>query len=67
MDYGRPRRVELMVLVDREGRELPIQADYVLRRVEIADDERIDVLGAGSHIRAVVATKGAPSTPPEAP
>jgi pyrimidine operon attenuation protein/uracil phosphoribosyltransferase len=29
MDYGRPAAVELAVLVDRGGRELPIQADYV--------------------------------------
>jgi pyrimidine operon attenuation protein/uracil phosphoribosyltransferase len=29
IDYGRPRRIELAVLVDRGGRELPIHADYV--------------------------------------
>jgi pyrimidine operon attenuation protein/uracil phosphoribosyltransferase len=29
IDFGRPRRVELAVLVDRGFRELPIQADYV--------------------------------------
>ncbi len=29
IDYGRPRRIELAVLVDRGGRELPIQPDYV--------------------------------------
>jgi pyrimidine operon attenuation protein/uracil phosphoribosyltransferase len=28
-DYGRPRRVELAVLLDRGGRELPVQADFV--------------------------------------
>jgi pyrimidine operon attenuation protein/uracil phosphoribosyltransferase len=28
LDYGRPRAVQLAVLVDRGGRELPIQADY---------------------------------------
>ena len=28
-DYGRPRRVELAVLLDRGGRELPVQADHV--------------------------------------
>jgi pyrimidine operon attenuation protein/uracil phosphoribosyltransferase len=28
-DYGRPRRIELAVLLDRGGRELPIQADFV--------------------------------------
>ncbi len=34
-DFGRPRRIELCVLVDRGGRELPIQPDYVGRRVEV--------------------------------
>ena len=29
MDLGRPRRIWLAVLIDRGGRELPIQADYV--------------------------------------
>ena len=29
MDYGRPRRIQLACLIDRGGRELPIQADYL--------------------------------------
>ena len=29
IDYGRPRRIELAVLIDRGGRELPIQPDFV--------------------------------------
>ena len=44
LDYGRPRRVELLVLVDRGHRELPIQADYVGKRVETHDREHVDVL-----------------------
>jgi len=43
MDYGRPRRVELVVLVDRGHRELPIQADYIGRHVETAEEELIEV------------------------
>lgn len=43
-DFGRPARIALAVLVDRGGRELPIHADIVGRKVEIAPDERIDVL-----------------------
>src|SRR5689334_20140508 len=35
MDYGRPRRIQLAALVDRGGRELPIQPDYVVRRIEV--------------------------------
>lgn len=42
-DFGRPRRVELCVLVDRGGRELPIQADHVGLSVEIAEGERVEV------------------------
>jgi len=34
-DYGRPERVTLAVLVDRGGRELPIQADYAAARVSL--------------------------------
>ncbi len=43
LDYGRPKRVELVVLVDRGHRELPIQADYVGRRVETREDQTVDV------------------------
>jgi pyrimidine operon attenuation protein/uracil phosphoribosyltransferase len=42
-DFGRPRRIELCVLVDRGGRELPIQADYVGIEVEVAERERVEV------------------------
>ena len=34
-DYGRPAGVRLAVLVDRGGRELPVQADYAATRVEL--------------------------------
>lgn len=44
MDYGRPARVELLVLVDRGRRELPIQADFVGRSLDTAANERVDVL-----------------------
>ena len=43
LDYGRPRSVELVVLVDRGHRELPIQADYVGKHVETARDEVVEV------------------------
>ena len=35
-DYGRPAGVKLAVLVDRGGRELPVQADYAAARVALA-------------------------------
>ena len=43
-DHGRPRAVQLAVLVDRGHRELPIRADYVGKNVPTARDERILVL-----------------------
>ena len=41
--HGRPRRVELCVLIDRGHRELPIQANYVGRVIQTAEQEHIDV------------------------
>lgn len=38
-DYGRPARVELAVLLDRGGRELPMQADYVGAVMPLKPDE----------------------------
>jgi len=43
VDLGRPQKVQLAVLVDRGGRELPIQADYVGKHVETAEDESVEV------------------------
>jgi pyrimidine operon attenuation protein/uracil phosphoribosyltransferase len=44
MDFGRPRSIQLAVLVDRGHRELPIRPDYVGKNVPTADNERIEVL-----------------------
>jgi pyrimidine operon attenuation protein/uracil phosphoribosyltransferase len=43
-DFGRPKRISLCVLVDRGGRELPIQPDIVGLRVPVNSGERVDVL-----------------------
>lgn len=43
MDYGRPRSIQLAALVDRGGRELPIQPDYVGMTTSIRANERIQV------------------------
>jgi pyrimidine operon attenuation protein / uracil phosphoribosyltransferase len=43
-DFGRPKRISLCVLVDRGGRELPIQPDIVGTRVKATNGERVDVL-----------------------
>ena len=38
-DFGRPSKVELMVLADRENRELPIAADFVGEKVQAPDHQ----------------------------
>jgi pyrimidine operon attenuation protein/uracil phosphoribosyltransferase len=43
VDYGRPRAVQLAVLVDRGHRELPIQADVVGKTVPTAQNEIVEV------------------------
>lgn len=43
MDYGRPKRIQLAVLVDRGHRELPIRADFVGKNVPTSAQERVEV------------------------
>jgi len=43
VDFGRPRRVWLAVLVDRGGRELPIAADFVGARLDAAASDDVQV------------------------
>ncbi len=43
-DFGRPRRIGLAVLIDRGGRELPIQPDIVGRTITLEPSQRVDVL-----------------------
>jgi pyrimidine operon attenuation protein / uracil phosphoribosyltransferase len=42
-DYGRPAGVVLAVLVDRGGRELPIQADYAAARVSLPAEQALEL------------------------
>jgi pyrimidine operon attenuation protein/uracil phosphoribosyltransferase len=42
-DHGRPRRVQLLALIDRGHRELPIEATFVGRTVQTTDQEIIEV------------------------
>lgn len=44
IDFGRPKRVQLAVLIDRGWRELPIQADYVGKYVATTESEIIKVM-----------------------
>lgn len=43
MDYGRPARIQLAVLVDRGHRELPIKADFVGKNVPTSIGEEVQV------------------------
>ncbi len=43
IDYGRPKKIVLVVLIDRGHRELPIQGDYVGKSVETAASEVVEV------------------------
>lgn len=43
LDYGRPKMIQLCVLIDRGHRELPIEANYVGKFVQTTDSEIIEV------------------------
>jgi pyrimidine operon attenuation protein/uracil phosphoribosyltransferase len=43
IDFGRPKAIQLVVLVDRGHRELPIKADYVGKNLPTAADESVQV------------------------
>ena len=65
-DYGRPAKVELAVIADRNGRELPIQADYAVTTIEVPASQRVDVLHGADGFHAVAVAQGSPTTPPPA-
>ena len=52
--YGRPRAVQLAVLVDRGHRELPIRPDYVGKNLPTRRDEMVDVGPDGVHVGVMV-------------
>ncbi len=64
LDYGRPRRIELMVVADRGGRELPIQPDYVVAKTEVPPGSRVEVIEQDGELR-VVRTDGRRSRAPK--
>ena len=43
-DFGRPKKIQLAVLIDRGHRELPIKADFVGKNVPTALDEKVSLL-----------------------
>jgi len=44
LDFGRPAKVELLTLVDRGHRELPIHPDYCGKKIDTSKREHVDVL-----------------------
>ncbi len=44
LDFGRPRTIKLMVLIDRGHRELPIHADFIGKKIDTTFMEKVDVL-----------------------
>ena len=40
-DFGRPKTIQLAVLVDRGGREFPIHADYIGKEVKTLDNQEV--------------------------
>jgi pyrimidine operon attenuation protein/uracil phosphoribosyltransferase len=53
-DYGRPRAVQLAVMVDRGHRELPIRPDYVGKNLPTRRDEMVDVREDGVDVGEMV-------------
>lgn len=43
IDFGRPKKIELAVLIDRGHRELPIRADYVGKNIPTSSGEMVEV------------------------
>ena len=58
-DFGRARRIALAVLIDRGGRELPIQPDVVGKTLDVAATDRVDVLVAELDEKDAVIVAGA--------
>ena len=44
-DYGRPRSIHLAVLIERNGRELPIQADVIGKSITLKANEHVKLSG----------------------
>ena len=65
IDFGRPARIELAVLVDRGHRELPIHADYAGKTLTTTREEVVQVRlkEEDGDDRVVLLERGAPSRP----
>ena len=50
-DFGRPASVKLAVLVDRGGRELPVQADYIAITMPLDGAQKLELTNSGDVLR----------------
>lgn len=65
LDYGRPADIELAVVIDRGGRQLPIQPDYTVLKIDsVSSVDRVDVVRGPRGLYAVIQPVGSPSIPP---
>ena len=58
IDFGRPRAIQLVVLIDRGHRELPIRADYVGRNIPTTQQQSVQVRLTEIDGRDVVEVEG---------
>lgn len=58
VDLGRPKKIQLAVLVDRGHRELPIRADYVGKNIPTSREEKIIVSMTGDNPGVYLERKG---------
>ncbi len=58
IEFGRPKKIELVVLIDRGHRELPIRADYVGKNMPTSKDELVKVQMTGSDAGVYIEKKG---------
>lgn len=58
MDYGRPKRIQLAVLLDRGHRELPVRADFVGKNLPTSAREKVEVMLAEDGVEEKVVILG---------
>ena len=63
MDFGRPRAVQVVALVDRGHRELPIKIDYVGKNIPTRSDEKVTLRSEGPNYRGLLEMSVIPAEP----
>lgn len=58
IEFGRPKKIELVVLIDRGHRELPIRADYVGKNMPTSKEEMVKVQMTGIDAGVYIEKKG---------